>query len=158
MEKRDKKIYDIQPTLADFGLHSKDAYHFARDAAALAVAINSGKNVVMKPEYRVYLHGVIDVAPQGRGLQKGEMINTSHITEVYFEKVFFKGRPRVDLYLKTRHTTYLVKDYKHHMRSSMRKLLHRAINSDGMTFESCSGYFSHIEEAHPEVEIISQIG
>ncbi|MBR0424336.1 hypothetical protein IJI79_02480 [Candidatus Saccharibacteria bacterium] len=154
MEKRNIQMYSIQPTLSDFGLHSKDSEHFARETAALAVAIASEKNVVIKPEYRVYLHGTTDVAPPFREIQHGDMISTSHITEIYFEKVFIKGKLRTDLYVKTRHTTYLIRDYRRHMRASMRDLLRRAVISDGMTFESCKGYFSKVEETHPEIEVV----
>lgn len=155
MEKRNIRMYSIQPSLSNFGLHAKDPHHFAREVAVLAVAIASEKSVVIKPEYRVYLHGTVEVAPSNRDFRAGETINTSHITEIYFEKVHIKGKIRTDLYIKTKNTTYLIRDYKHRMRPSFRQLLYRAIRSDGMTFDSCAGYFSKVEDTTSEIEVVS---
>lgn len=155
MEKRNMKMYEIQPTLTNFGLHTENKNYFARDEAAVAVAIANEKDVEIKPEYSVYLHGSVEIAPPNRGIQSGDLINTPRIVGLYFERVFVKGSPRMDLYINTENATYLIRDYRKHMRPSMRRLLHRAIESEGMTFESCAGYFSKIEENHPEVEIVS---
>lgn len=153
MEQRVSEYYAIQPCFLEYCL--KGEKERAPEVIAVALAILNRKNVILKPEYKVYLHGRIGVPPEDSGIDWYSWADTSYIKSIFFERVREKGKTSYHCYINTLNTKYLLWDDARSRLKDMKALVVYIANND-LKFEDFTEYFSEINEKYQDVEILSE--
>lgn len=152
MERRGAIFYTQQPSILRYCLKAKEL--MAPEAIAVALAMINRKNVTLKPEYQVRLHGQVGVPPKSN-LNIGwyDYIDTLPIKSIYFERVREAGKTTYHCYIQTEDTLYLVWDDANARLKDMQLLL-KHIENQRYSFEDFEECFSEINEGYPDVEIV----
>ena len=153
MEKRTPDYYENCPAMARFCLDGENFPEFI----ALMLAMIEHKNVTLKPEYVVWIYGRIANPPTfNPDLKRGDLVTTSRIKGVYFEKVYGDGEDRLETYIQTANTSYLVwPEIPSCTMWAIPGLLEK-IKKEGLKFEDYKDYFSNINENYTEYEFVNE--
>ena len=152
MEHRTSEYYTKQPCLIKYCL--KGAEEKAPEVIAIAMAILRRKNVVLKPDYKVYLHGQVGVPPEDSDIDWYSWVDTSYIQSIYFERVRENQKTTYHCYAKTLNTDYLIWDDIGTRMKDMQALMNYIID-EKLKIEDFAEYYADINETFPDVEIIS---
>lgn len=154
MEHRTSDFYTKQPCILKYCLKTPDGNNTAPEAIAVALAILNRKNVTLKPDYKVYLHGQVGVPPESDPeIDWYSWVDTSYIQEVHFERVRESGKTTYHCYVKTLNTDYLVWDDQETRMKDMKALMNHIVENN-LKLEDFAEYYANINEKFPDVEII----